>query len=234
MAVSFSGRRAQEWPLSLDGVTGWLDPLVPLGSSRTGVPTTALHSLQVGLIAFTSGDLNERAPIPDDRPYASLLFLSGSRTYVSHPSEPVYGTSFTVGVLGTDAVEFVQRAIHKEFDFREVPEGWDHQVSDGGEPTFRFTWARQALLASNFQADRTEYELKWQLEASAGYLTEGSIALSGRWGAINTPWWSFTPERADYVSQPAPVIGSSVRDNRELYVRGGEARVRAYEGKSSR
>src|SRR5690606_19037844 len=111
----------------------------------------------------------------------------------------------------------IQRRIHEGLDLSELPQGWDHQVSDGGEPTMRFTWARQALLASNFQARHREFELKWRTEASVGYLTEASIGASARWGRINTPWWSFTPERADYVAQPAPVIGTSV---------GGSARER--------
>ena len=189
-----------------------------------------LHSRQIGLIAFTPDDLNEPAPIVDDRPYASLAFIANARTFVSDPTQPVYETAFTLGVLGLDLAKGIQRGIHEGLDLGEVPEGWDHQISDGGEPTFRFTWARQALLASNFQSDEREYELKWRLEASAGYLTEGSVALSGRWGRINTPWWSFTPERADYVSQPAPVIGTALRENvRELYVWAGvKARLRAY------
>jgi hypothetical protein len=47
---------------------------------------------------------------------------------------------------------------------------------------------------------------------------------------INTPWWSFTPERADYVNQPAPVIGTSVGEGqREFYIWGGvKARFRVY------
>src|SRR5690606_25705349 len=98
------------------------------------------------------------------------------------PAEPVYETSFTLGVLGLDAAKAIQRGIHTGLDQDRVPEGWDHQISDGGEPTLRFVWARQALLASNFEARTTEYELKWRSEVSVGYLTEASVSLSGRWG----------------------------------------------------
>lgn len=228
LAVTFAGRRADEWMFSLDPIVGLLDPLVPSVDVRmTALP---LHSLQVGLIAFTPDDLNNRDPLPLDRPYASLLFLANSRTYVTHPAAPVYETSFTFGVLGLDAAKAIQRGIHTGLNQKRVPEGWDHQISDGGEPTLRFTWARQSLLASNFQAQATEYELKWRSEVSVGYLTEASVALSGRWGVLNTPWWSFAPERADYVSQPAPVVGNAVRaGRRELYVWGGvKLRARAY------
>jgi len=228
LAVTFAGRRAKEWWFSLDPVVGWLDPLLP--SSTKGEAGFQLHSFQAGLIAFTPDDLSSHDPLPFDRPYASLLFASNSRTHVTHPSVPVYETSFTLGVLGLDVAKAIQRGVHTALDQDRVPEGWDHQISYGGEPTLRFIWGRQSLLASNFESGATEYELKWRAEASAGYLTEASVSLSGRWGVINTPWWSFTPERADYISQPSPVIGNALRaGTRELYVWGGvKLRASAY------
>lgn len=228
LAVTFAGKRASDWWFSLDPIVKWLDPLVP--STRAEDSAFRLHSLQVGLIAFTPDDLNSHDPLPLDRPYASLLFVSNSRRFITHPAAPVYETSFTLGVLGWDAAKAVQRGIHTGLDQKRVPEGWDYQIADGGEPTVRFVWARQSLLASDFQSRATEYELKWRTEISAGYLTEASVAVSGRWGLINTPWWSFTPERADYISQPSPVVGNAVRAGmRELYVWGGlKVRARAY------
>lgn len=228
LAVTFAGRRAKDWWFSLDPVVEWLDPLVPSSTADKG--PSRLHSLQMGLIAFTPDDLNSHDALPLDRPYASLMFVSNSRTFITHPAEPVYETSFTFGVLGWDAAKAIQRGIHTGLDQQRVPEGWDHQISDGGEPTLRFVWARQSLLASGFQSHATEYEFKWRTEVSAGYLTEASVAVSGRWGFVDTPWWSFTPERADYISQPAPVVGNAVREGvRELYVSGGlKVRARAY------
>jgi len=228
IALTLAGRRARDWWFSLDPIVGWLDPLVP--SSAPDKEAFRLHSLQVGLMAFTPDDLNSHDALPLDRPYASLLFVSNSRMFITHPAAAVYETSFTWGVLGWDAAKAVQRGIHTGLDQQRVPEGWQHQISDGAEPTLRFVWARQSLLASDFQLRATEYELKWRAELSAGYLTEASVAVSGRWGVVNTPWWSFTPERADYISQPSPVVGNAVRAGvRELYVWGGlKVRARAY------
>ena len=108
--------------------------------------------------------------------------------------------------------------------------GWDFQISEGGEPTLHMNWSRQTPLASNFQAATTEYEVKWSSALSAGFITEANATVSLRWGRINTPWWSFAPERAEYMSQPAPVIGGSVRpDVREFYVwLGLKGRARGY------
>lgn len=229
-AMTFAGRRAKDWLLSIDPVVGLLDRFVPGIIQNMESPGYPLHSIQVGLLAFTPNDLNNPDPIYDDRPYSSLLFLSNSRTYITHPSDPVYDTSFTLGFLGLDIAGDIQRGLHKELDMNDIPEGWDHQISKGGEPTARFVWARQSLLASNFQKEISEYELKWRAEVSVGYLTESSVSLSGRWGLINSPWWSFTPERADYISQPAPVVGNALREHvREFYLWGGvKIRARGY------
>ena len=232
IAVTFAGPRALESPVSLDPAVAWLDPLVPRGRTIAAgeAPETVFRSLQFGLIAFTPDDLEDPAPIPNDRPYASLVFVSNSRTYVGHPDGPVYDTSLAVGMLGLDAAELLQCGIHEAVDSREPAAGWDHQISEGGEPTLRVTIARQALLATDHDAGRSRADLKWRLEASAGYLTEASVAISGRWGLINTPWWSTSPERADYVLQPAPVIAATPGGNRnEFYMWAGlKARVRAY------
>jgi hypothetical protein len=228
VAVTFAGSRVAEWPITLDRPASWLDPLVPMHEDLGTVQP--LHAMQVGLIAFTPEDLDISEPILDDRPYASLLFLSNSRVFVTDPWHPAYETSFTVGVLGLDLAGDLQHAFHSALNVGETPKGWDNQISEGGEPTVRATWARQALLGSRSREGAAGRELKWRVEGSVGYLTEASIALSGRWGRINTPWWSVAPERADYVSQLAPVLGAPMRKGvRELYLWAGlKTRVRAY------
>jgi len=224
-AVTFAGSRVRDWPFSLGFAADWFSKLA-FDHERV----YPLHALQIGLLAFTPDDLNATRPITDDRPYASLLFLSNSTTLVRGPLEPVDSTTFSFGVLGLPLAGAIQEFIHEENDLNEVPEGWEHQISNGGEPTLRISWARQSLLASNFQRAATEYELKWARQASVGYQTEAAVSVSGRWGRINTPWWSFTPDRAEYVSEPAPVIGSSTRPGaRELYLwAGAKVRLRAY------
>ncbi|MCC6209163.1 MAG: DUF2219 family protein [Gammaproteobacteria bacterium] len=159
-----------------------------------------------------------------------MAFLSNSLTRIGHPLEPVDTTTVTLGILGLNWAAALQRGIHQELDLPEVPEGWEHQVSDGGELTARVAWARQSLLSFSIPQHEREYEVKWGRDLSLGYQTEVAASLSIRWGRINTPWWSFTPDRVEYVSQPAPVIGTSFRNcTRELYFwLGGKIRLRAY------
>jgi hypothetical protein len=227
MALTLSGRRAQESLVSVDTPLAWLDKMV-LGTRLDD--THQLHSLQVGAIAFTPGDIQLDAVTPGDRPYASLLYVANGRSYVRGADSTVYHSSFSVGVLGTRAVPEFQDQFHGAIGAQK-PKGWDHQISDGGEPTFRYTVTRQDLQRAANTGASTRYEIKSAVAGSVGYLTEASTALSIRWGRINTPWWSGPPDRVEYIAEPAPATGGSVMrsDIKELYVWAGiKAHVRAY------
>jgi hypothetical protein len=228
--VTFAGRRAVESRVSLDAVLNPLDRLVPSARSEPS-PVNVYHSLQFALIAFTPDDLNVAEPIFDDRPYASFVGAANVRTFVAEPMGPVYETSFAVGILGLDLAKALQRGLHEALDLDEIPAGWGHQISDGGEPTFRFGWGRQALLATSDSARQASSDIKWRVETNVGYITEASLALSARWGRIDTPWWSLSPERNAYLSQASPIVsnGDGRGGRRELYVWGGaKMRFRAY------
>jgi hypothetical protein len=47
---------------------------------------------------------------------------------------------------------------------------------------------------------------KWTAAASAGTVTEASLALNGRWGRISSPWWATTPEQSMYTLDPQPAL----------------------------
>ena len=111
------------------------------------MPEPSLRAMQLGLIAFTPEDLQNDLADPNDRPYASLLFVSNSRTYVVDHAGPVYDTSVAFGILGLDAAKGCSEPCIEATGSKRSRAGWDHQISDGGEPTFRVTMARQALLA---------------------------------------------------------------------------------------
>ncbi len=225
VAVTLAGRRAQDLAVSLDAPLGWIDGLF--------VPTAGaafeLHSLQFGALAFTPGSITSAPIRAGDRPYASLAYVANGRSYVSGGTT-VYHTSFSLGVLGSGLVPAFQRTFHRAIGARR-PRGWNHQIADGGEPTFRYTLTRQDLRLAASSGPRTRYEIKSAVAGSVGYLSEGSVALSWRWGRINTPWWAGPPDRVEYIAEPAPATGGSVLDpgSRELYLWGGvKAHARLY------
>jgi hypothetical protein len=66
--------------------------------------------------------------------------------------------------------------------------------------------ARQSLLGRQGHGEWARSDSKWTIAASAGTITEGSIAVDVRLGRIESPWWAFAPAENTYVpeTQPAP------------------------------
>lgn len=217
IAVTLAGRRAAQWWISADPLLGLFDGLIGL-RGRAG--TTTLHSAQFGGIAFTPADVDVPMPIAGDRPYASLVYWSNGRMYLRDDETSVYHTSVSLGALGLDLMPDVQRAVHGVLGASK-PRGWDHQISDGGEPTIRYTVSRQDLFAADRTPEWGQHDFKSTVGLSLGYTTEANAALSWRWGRLNTPWWSFPPERVNYISEPVPVVGSAPGAARELFVWAG-------------
>jgi hypothetical protein len=226
LALTLAGDRVRHWPMSLDPALGWINRRL-LADADGALES---HALQVSMLTFTPRALDRAGPTPGDRPYASIVYVANSRTTVMPDARTAYQSSLAVGMLGLDAAEATQRTLHRAVG-AEVPQGWDHQVAEGGEPTARYTLARMRLRAFGAGGHGTHFELKDSVAGSAGYLTEASAALTLRWGRIHTPWWGFLPERAEYMVEPAPVFGGSAApgEPRELYVwAGAKVRARAY------
>lgn len=226
IALTLAGTRAQAWPWSLDPVLGRIDGaagFAPEGARQW-------HALQVAVLTFTPATLSARGVVAGDRPYASIVYLANSRTTVLPDSNTAYQSSFALGMLGLDVAKATQRSLHDAIG-ADPPRGWNHQISDGGEPTARYSVARLGLRAARSSGRGTHFELKDSVAVSAGYLTEVNAALTLRWGSIHTPWWSFVPERAEYMTEPAPVLGGQAAAGtpREFYAWAGvKARARAY------
>lgn len=187
------------------------------------------QATQIGLIAMTPSTLRESEPLPGDRPFASLLFATSSQTRVHDSGRSARFSSLTVGMLGLDLAGNLQRGVHALVQ-NEPPLGWGHQISAGGEPTARYVEARQWLLDGEAAQGGDQPEVKFTLAGSAGYITEGSLALSARWGRIQSPWWNFAPELSDYMAAPvAPVARFSSHNPAEVFAFAGiRLKARAY------
>jgi hypothetical protein len=220
LSITISGERARDGLLSLDPLLRRVDAL----SVNDGQQDANVHyARQFGLMAFTPSDTLVKEVQPDDRPYASLLYVSNGRVYVDADDRGAWTTSLTIGVLGLSLAEGVHSAVH-ELVGSERPRGYDHQISAGGEPTARYTLARQKLWIADPSG---RVDVKTTVQGSVGYLTETSAAISVRAGRFNSPWWGFAPELTDYMSAPVPT--ESYRGGRELYVFfGARVKARAY------
>lgn len=197
-----------------------LDRLVLPGvDGGIGDPESA--ALEFGVYGFTPEEIKASDIDRSDRPYSSLVYLSSSQSYQTLGGDSGWTTSMTIGVLGLDVFKSGQNAIHKVIG-SERARGWGHQISNGGEPTLRFSTAYHQYL----NASRPDQKFKVTYFGSVGYLTEFGAALVYRGGLISSPDNRFNPELMAY-GERAP--GVAAPGGRENYFWGGiSVKARAY------
>jgi hypothetical protein len=220
IALTLSGRRAQEYLISLEALRDGLDKLLRIDKLYARQPHFQLHSLQYGAMLFTPEDITDPAPIFDDRPYGSLFYLSNTALTVAPADDRAWLSTLTFGFLGLNAAEYLQKAIHALTD-SDVANGWSNQISAGGEPTAMYTLSTQHNHIQSENSPR-RHQLKTAYEANAGFSTDINASLAWRWGRINTPWWSFNPQHSEYIKLGAPVVArDQPGEPGELYVWAG-------------
>lgn len=205
IALTLTGTRARDYWFSADSWLEKLDSFSGYDNLIQDADGFQRHAIEFGLTLFTPDDILNPEPIPDDHPYANLLFMANSRIAVFPRQGRIYQSSLLLGLLGTPVGEQVQKLIHKATD-SDAPQGWDNQISDGGEPTFKHTLSVDQILYSH--SGDLSYELRGGLEAGLGFTTDVRASISGRVGLINTPWWSFTPHQSEYIN-----LGQTLGDN---------------------
>ena len=207
LALTLSGRRATEYWFSMDDWLNGLDRLSGFESLQQNPAEIEHHAIEFGLTLFTPDDIATKEPIQNDHPYANMLFMANSRTRIFPETGLIFQSSLILGLLGTSVGEQVQKAIHN-LTHSEEPQGWDNQISEGGELTGKYTLSAHKLLFSH--QGGLSYDLRSCLEVGIGYSTNISTSLSLRLGKLKTPWWTFTPHQAEYI-----YLGQTFGNNRK-------------------
>lgn len=205
IGFTYSGDAARDHPLSLDALreslTGRLHPLF-----SDEAHSRRYHSQQIGLMLSTPEDISSTRPVYDDRPYASLLFVSSSAVDIDPARDSMFISRLTIGMLGLELAADIQRVLHELTD-SDVPNGWEHQVSAGGEPALMVELARQHAL---LLAEHHEWKAGW--DAVIGSITELDASISWRAGHLRSPWWSYVPSQVRYIEQSMPVIQAAATE----------------------
>jgi len=224
MAVTLSGKRAQQYPVSIDAGRAWFDKLLGFPHMYRSSEYMKFHSQQYGMTLFTPKDISSEFPIYDDRPYGSLLFMSNTEFTVVPDKDRAYVSILSIGFIGLELAEEVQRSLHS-ITGSEVPNGWQYQVSDGGEPAVMLTYGVQNNIYASAQQ-----QLKLEYEGNLGFITDVNAGLSWRWGKIHSPWWTFNPYQSKYMQQSMPLFSSNnTGDGDEFYLwAGGRLNLRIY------
>ena len=154
-----------------------------LGIERAPVNQIKQRRLHMGVKVYTPDDLSNPDPIYDDRPYASLIYLSNKISTIAAHQRSGLTTELTLGILGLDIAEEVQTFTHKvqreisDSDTPEEPRGWEHQISDGGELTVKYGVGYKHILTDTSWSD-----LSYSVTGNLGYETNLGFGLLWRIG----------------------------------------------------
>ena len=147
------------------------------------------QSYLLGSVNYTPDDIGNPQPIFDDRPYASLLYLANKKVVAD--DERALGVELMVGALGLGVAREVQTTLHGWYrdqtgESEPVdPQGWDYQISDGGEPTLRLRLTDTRRLSHG-----RGWDLAYGWDANLGFQTNAGLGFSARAGQLNSPFWS--------------------------------------------
>lgn len=176
----------------LDKTLGFLNEKV---GSRNAV-NVFQKSLMLGSLTFTPDDLGNPDPILDDRPYASIWYLSGKRLAIRQSAngkgrDTTLGSEFLIGILGSDFSKNFQTEFHQAYrsvsntDEPVDPLGWDHQIANGGEATLRYRQSfGQSLVKEKY------FDLAYTSDISLGFQTNASIGTQFRIGKLDSGFWT--------------------------------------------
>ena len=203
-ALAYSGRRAREWRFSMDRWLDRLDEFAGIQSLQFKSGGFLRLTMEFGLILFTPEDLSVRSPLPDDHPYSNFLFVANSQQLTFPKQRTVILSALTLGLVGTDIGAGFQNAIHSATG-SENANGWGNQISDGGEPTARYSVVGHKNLLSGY--NKLSYELSGSVEGNIGFNTDLGISIAARLGQLKSPWWSFVPHQSDYINLGQTITG---------------------------
>lgn len=170
----------------LDGLVGEIGHWMGLGRRDDNVVTSFI----LGSVNFTPDDLSNPQPILTERPYASLLYLGNKRVRAGKTG--AVAAEALIGILGSDVAAKTQNTLHGWY--RSLanssepvdPQGWDNQISDGGELTTRLRFSNSRLRAES--SGRWDIATTWAV--SLGYQTNVSLGVSARLGQLGSSFWS--------------------------------------------
>jgi len=174
-----------------------LDGLVKTAGEWLGIKDTDNidYSFMLGTLAYTPDDLSDSQPIYNDRPYASLIYLSNKRVRANESK--ALAAEILLGVIGSRLPGEAQTAFHRWYrDYHNLestddpvdPKGWRHQISDGGELTLRLRLTKSELIEELIYPG--SFDIATTIGLSLGFQTNANVGLTMRLGKLRSPIWS--------------------------------------------
>ena len=127
-----------------------------------------VQRFSIGGTGYTPQDLKASNVIYDDRPYASIVFLSLGAISISEDIQRQIKSNLIIGAMGWAGPGKVQSYIHEEEFFgteRPVPHGWDNQIGYDGRFVINYNARytaqifKSGIVNDKFEWVRSSYTL---------------------------------------------------------------------------
>ncbi|RYY09243.1 MAG: DUF2219 family protein, partial [Chitinophagaceae bacterium] len=184
-------------------------------------------TLNLGMTGFTPRYLGDNITdslyyMVQDRPFASLLFLSVK--YQTSSRQKVHTSQIVFGMMGLKVAQEVQSHIHEKHwlgSTREIPYGWKYQVGQGGKFTMLYSDRADVLLSAGSYKNSRKRELNTQFIASReyriGYYTDVSAGMAMRLGLLDPDnWAAFDTYQLSHASSKKSMEAAPVKQERKL------------------
>lgn len=201
-----------------------IDKALGLPESHLSESAPRSSVIRLGLLIFTPEDIENFEPIHEDRPYANLAYAEFSQFSIGRSGKTVDHSSLTIGLLGSGIAEALQKAIHSNRDLA-MPNGYQHQISDGGELTARYARGRYQHVKNG-----PSYDVTLGYQAGVGYTVDATAGVNLRLGRRVSPWWVSLSDFAERVNRASPTFRAHPGNGHgDLYLSAGIGlRLQAY------
>ncbi|MEH6823457.1 MAG: lipid A deacylase LpxR family protein [Motiliproteus sp.] len=153
----------------------YVSTFLPLSSNRPQG-----WRLRLGHQTWTPEKLNAVKPLPQERPYAGLLFVElGIYQYTGLRADTY---SFRLGAVGPNSLaEEGQKRVHRILG-AQYPAGWEFQISS--QTVFNLGYQGHRLISRRNAGLHNQYDLSGVGRINIGnYRSEAALAFVGRWGS---------------------------------------------------
>lgn len=223
-AFSVSSSDPKNHPITIDKLLTWVNRQLNLEEEDANLQTP-VYSCEFGLNAFTPNEIGLKESIPNDRPYANLVYLANGQQSLVPSKNTAWVSSLTIGILGTDLAADLQNSIHRTIG-STVAEGWSNQISDGGEPTFKYELTKIKFYpTTKYTQFTTSYTL------SIGFITEVSAGFGLKLGRLNSQWWTSSADLNRLGSKVNPYVMTGSEEehrNDSYFIIGSQVKLRGY------
>ncbi len=155
-------------------------PLINLFHLKNNINENSYYGFSISQDIFTPEEKNSIKMQIGDRPFASSLLISSSKTIVNDQKKMIRKSELQIGVLGKySGGEFVQNGVHNLLPTSSVVDGWENQIKT--TPALNYGLKYEKWLTGNHYV-----HLSGELDGKIGLpYTYAGTGLNVRVGAVD-------------------------------------------------